>query len=41
MEDKKKKEKVKVEDLEMDKNGMKETLKSIKGGAAKKKPAKK
>ena len=41
MEDKKKKKKVKVEDLPLDEKMNEETLKAIKGGTAKKKPAKK
>jgi len=41
MVEKKKETKVKVEDLEIDKKNDQETLKSVKGGAAKKKPAKK
>jgi hypothetical protein len=41
MGDKKTKKKVKVEDLPLDKDKNEEALKAVKGGAWKKKPAKK
>ena len=41
MEEKKKAKKVKAKDLPLDQKKTEETLKAIKGGVAKKKPAKK